>query len=46
MQPSVDVVIATGHYDGHVGFVAAHFHTAEELHAEMTAAGLLAVGRK
>jgi SAM-dependent methyltransferase len=44
MQPSVEAVIATGRYDGHVGFVAAHFHTAEELHGEMTAAGLRDVG--
>jgi ubiquinone/menaquinone biosynthesis C-methylase UbiE len=40
MEPSVASVIATGRYDGHAGFVEAHFHTADELHAEVTAAGL------
>jgi SAM-dependent methyltransferase len=33
-------VIASGDYDGHVGFVASHFHTADELQAEVEAAGL------
>ncbi|WP_329563878.1 class I SAM-dependent methyltransferase [Kitasatospora sp. NBC_01266] len=32
--------LRTGEYDGHLGFVPAHFHTAEELHAELRAAGL------
>src|ERR1700754_383208 len=36
MEPSVASVIATGRYDGHAGFVDAHFHTADELHAAMT----------
>ena len=40
MQPSIESLIATGRYDGHVGFVAAHFHTADELCAEVQAAGL------
>ncbi|HEX5542441.1 MAG TPA: class I SAM-dependent methyltransferase [Micromonospora sp.] len=40
MQASIAAVIATGRYDGHAGFVAAHFHTAEELRAEVQAAGV------
>lgn len=32
-------VIDTGRYDGHLGFVAAHFHTAAELRAEVESAG-------
>jgi ubiquinone/menaquinone biosynthesis C-methylase UbiE len=40
MEASVASVIATGRYDGHAGFVDAHLHTADELHAEMTDAGL------
>ncbi|HEX5595265.1 MAG TPA: class I SAM-dependent methyltransferase [Micromonosporaceae bacterium] len=40
MQSSIAAVIATGRYDGHAGFVAAHFHTAEELCAEVQAAGV------
>jgi SAM-dependent methyltransferase len=39
LEPSIMEVIDTGSYDGHVGFVPAHFHTAEELGAEVTAAG-------
>lgn len=39
MQPPVAEVVATGRYDGHAGFVPAHFHTAAELSAELTAAG-------
>lgn len=35
----VRAVIETGAYDGHVGFVPTHWHTATELHAEVTAAG-------
>ncbi len=31
--------VLTGEYDGHLGFVPAHFHTAAELAAEVTAAG-------
>lgn len=40
LEPSVAEVLATGRYDGHVGFVEAHFHTAEELRGELVAAGL------
>jgi SAM-dependent methyltransferase len=32
-------VIDTGHYDGHVGFMAAYFHTAAELQTEVESAG-------
>lgn len=39
-QSSMETVIATGRYDGHLGFVAAHFHTAEALREEVRAAGL------
>jgi ubiquinone/menaquinone biosynthesis C-methylase UbiE len=38
--PSVTTVIATGHYDGHIGFTSTHWHTADELRAEIQAAGL------
>lgn len=37
---SVKTVIATGRYDGHVGFTPTHWHTADELRAEINAAGL------
>lgn len=40
MQLSIETVISTGRYDGHLGFVPAHFHTAEELRGEVQAAGL------
>jgi ubiquinone/menaquinone biosynthesis C-methylase UbiE len=40
MRPSIETVITTGRYDGHLGFVAAHFHTAEELREEVRSAGL------
>jgi SAM-dependent methyltransferase len=40
LESSLVDVLATGHYDGHLGFVAAHFHTAEELRTELKAAGL------
>ncbi|GAA1332697.1 class I SAM-dependent methyltransferase [Saccharothrix algeriensis] len=40
LVPSVEAVVATGRYDGHVGFTAAHWHTADELRAEVRAAGL------
>ncbi|GAA3106789.1 class I SAM-dependent methyltransferase [Streptosporangium carneum] len=40
MASAVKRLIATGDYDGHVGFVPAHFHTAEELRAEALNAGL------
>lgn len=39
MQSSIETVVSTGRYDGHLGFVAAHFHTAEELRRELQAAG-------
>jgi SAM-dependent methyltransferase len=32
-------VIDTGHYDGHAGFMPAHFHTAAELRTEVESAG-------
>ncbi|HEX3792129.1 MAG TPA: methyltransferase domain-containing protein [Pseudonocardiaceae bacterium] len=38
---SVDTAtIASGHYDGRVGFTPTHWHTADELRAEIRAAGL------
>lgn len=43
LERSVLTVIATGDYDGHVGFVQAHFHTADELRVEVENAGLNAV---
>lgn len=43
LEPSVRTVISTGGYDGHVGFVRAHFHSADELRAEVEAAALGAV---
>ncbi|GAA5187546.1 methyltransferase domain-containing protein [Rugosimonospora acidiphila] len=43
LEPSVRTVITSGSYDGHVGFVPAHFHTAEELRAEVQTAGLVDV---
>jgi 2-polyprenyl-3-methyl-5-hydroxy-6-metoxy-1,4-benzoquinol methylase len=36
---SVTEVITTGTYDGHAGFVAGHWHTADELRDEVGAAG-------
>lgn len=35
----VRAVVETGAYDGHVGFVPTHWHTAAELHDEVAAAG-------
>ncbi|MFC5286246.1 class I SAM-dependent methyltransferase [Actinokineospora guangxiensis] len=43
MEPSVAEVVATGRYDGHVGFMPTHWHTADELAAEVAAAGALDV---
>ncbi|MEY9956734.1 class I SAM-dependent methyltransferase [Streptacidiphilus sp. MAP5-52] len=40
LAANVAQIITTGAYDGSRGFTAAKFHTADELHAEMTAAGL------
>ncbi len=40
LSPAVRAVIDTGRYDGHVGFVPAHFHTADELRGELETAGL------
>ncbi|QIS19140.1 class I SAM-dependent methyltransferase [Nocardia terpenica] len=37
--PSITQAIATGHYDGHVGFFPTHWHTADELRTELEAAG-------
>jgi len=39
LQPAVDRVISTGDYDGHVGFVSGHWHTAPELEAEVRSCG-------
>ncbi|GLZ40215.1 class I SAM-dependent methyltransferase [Actinokineospora sp. NBRC 105648] len=39
LAPRVAEVLATGAYDGHVGFVPAHFHDADELGAEVAAGG-------
>ncbi|CCH30729.1 class I SAM-dependent methyltransferase [Actinosynnema sp. NPDC047251] len=38
----VGKVIASGRYDGHVGFTETHWHTADELHDEISAAGFRA----
>lgn len=35
LEPSVQTVIATGHYDQHVGFMPTYFHTADELRTEV-----------
>lgn len=40
LTPSIEAVIATGRYDGHVGFVSTHWHTADELRAEIQGGGL------
>ncbi|WP_116203006.1 class I SAM-dependent methyltransferase [Amycolatopsis circi] len=40
LSTAVEEVIGTGRYDGHVGFVPAHFHTADELRDELETAGL------
>ncbi|GAA3190879.1 GNAT family N-acetyltransferase [Nonomuraea roseoviolacea] len=40
MAAAVRHLIATGDYDGHLGFVPAHFHTAAGLRAELESAGL------
>ncbi|WP_433384649.1 class I SAM-dependent methyltransferase [Actinoplanes sp. CA-142083] len=37
-EPPIRQVIETGDYDGHVGFLASHFHTADELRTEVEAA--------
>ena len=39
LQPAVDRVTSTGRYDGRVGFLAGHFHTAPELDAEVRSCG-------
>ena len=39
LEAPVGAVVGTGDYDGHAGFVAAHFHTAPELREEVAAAG-------
>ncbi len=39
LQPAVDRVVSTGRYDGHVGFVPGHWHTAPELEAEVRSCG-------
>ncbi|MGW7534860.1 class I SAM-dependent methyltransferase [Amycolatopsis sp. NPDC054798] len=43
LSPAVRAVIATGRYGDHVGFVPAHFHTADELRGELETAGLAEV---
>lgn len=40
MTPAVRALLDTGSYDGHVGFVPAHFHTADELRDELETAGM------
>ncbi|MGW4794924.1 class I SAM-dependent methyltransferase [Nonomuraea sp. NPDC004297] len=40
MTSAVESLIATGDYDGHLGFMPTHFHTAEEARAELQHAGL------
>ncbi|MFF5296177.1 class I SAM-dependent methyltransferase [Paractinoplanes globisporus] len=40
LEPAIRQLIATGDYDGHVGFMRTHFHTADELRAEVSATGL------
>ncbi|MEG8177902.1 methyltransferase domain-containing protein [Nocardia terpenica] len=37
--PSITQAIATGHYDGRVGFLPTHWHTADELRTELETAG-------
>jgi hypothetical protein len=39
LVPNVAEAIATGHHDGHVGLMESHWHTADELEAEVRAAG-------
>ena len=39
LLPAVKDVVSTGRYDGHVGFVPGHWHTAEELEAEVRSCG-------
>ncbi|GAA2635731.1 class I SAM-dependent methyltransferase [Paractinoplanes durhamensis] len=39
-EPSLRAVMTTGSYDGHVGFLPSHFHTADELVAEVRTAGV------
>lgn len=39
LMSSVEAVIATGRYDGHVGFTPTHWHTADELRVEIQSAG-------
>ncbi|NUW39077.1 class I SAM-dependent methyltransferase [Nonomuraea rhodomycinica] len=40
MASAVQHLIATGDYDGHLGFLPTHFHTAAGLRAELESAGL------
>nr|WP_281423548.1 class I SAM-dependent methyltransferase [Nocardia tengchongensis] len=40
LTPAVRRTIATGSYDGHVGFVPTHWHTADELRTELASAHL------
>lgn len=42
-EDPIRAVIETGAYDGHVGFVPTHWHTAAELHDEVAAAGFTEV---
>lgn len=39
LEAPVGRVVGTGEYDGHAGFVPAHFHTAPEIQEEVEAAG-------
>ncbi|RLK58218.1 class I SAM-dependent methyltransferase [Actinokineospora cianjurensis] len=38
LAPPIDAVITSGHYDGHIGFTATHWHTADELRTELESA--------
>ena len=40
LVPSLEKVIRTGRYDGHLGFMPTYFHTAEEMREEMSATGM------
>ncbi|MEU4243070.1 class I SAM-dependent methyltransferase [Actinoplanes sp. NPDC026619] len=40
VEQSLQTAISTGSYDGHVGFLSSHFHTADSLVAELHSAGL------
>ncbi|GAA0563541.1 class I SAM-dependent methyltransferase [Paractinoplanes ferrugineus] len=39
LEPSLRTALSTGSYDGHVGFLPSHFHTADQLQSEIASAG-------